>query len=125
MNLIIDLLSIVFMALGVVFFLGSAVGVVRFPDFYTRMHAAGKGDTLSSLLLVGGIALHHVPEIGEAWGTPEAGAPWYLIAKLLAICLFIMFTSPSSTHALIDAGYKDGIRPAVSQDDLHASSRRS
>ena len=36
--------------LGLVFFLGTAVGMVRFPDFYTRMHAAGKGDTLSTML---------------------------------------------------------------------------
>ena len=38
--------------LGLVFFLGSAVGMVRFPDFYTRMHAAGKGDTLSTMLML-------------------------------------------------------------------------
>ena len=35
---------------GLIFFFGSAVGVVRFPDFYTRMQAAGKGDTLSTIL---------------------------------------------------------------------------
>ena len=35
--------------LGLVFFLGAAVGMVRFPDFYTRMHAAGKGDTFDNL----------------------------------------------------------------------------
>ena len=40
--------------LGLVFFLGTAVGMVRFPDFYTRMHAAGKGDTLSTMLMLAG-----------------------------------------------------------------------
>ena len=38
--------------LGLLFFLGAAVGLFRFPDFYTRIHAAGKGDTLSSLLIL-------------------------------------------------------------------------
>ena len=41
---------------GLVFFLGAAVGMVRFPDFYTRMHAAGKGDTLSTMLMLAGFA---------------------------------------------------------------------
>ena len=43
--------------LGLVFFFGSAVGMVRFPDFYTRMHAAGKGDTLSTMLMLVGFGL--------------------------------------------------------------------
>ena len=44
--LVLKLLGILMGVVGLVFFLGAAVGMVRFPDFYTRMHAAGKGDTL-------------------------------------------------------------------------------
>ena len=39
-------------SLGLLFFFGTSLGLLRLPDFYTRMHAAGKGDTLSSLLIL-------------------------------------------------------------------------
>ncbi|MCA9750182.1 MAG: monovalent cation/H(+) antiporter subunit G, partial [Romboutsia sp.] len=43
---------------GVLFFLGACVGILRMPDFYSRMHAASKGDTLSSLCLLGGFIIY-------------------------------------------------------------------
>ena len=51
MSELIDILSVLLILSGLVFFLGASIGVVRFPDFYTRMHAAGKGDTLSLSLI--------------------------------------------------------------------------
>ena len=48
------IIGFAFGVIGLIFFFGSAVGMVRFPDFYTRMHAAGKGDTLSTMLMLGG-----------------------------------------------------------------------
>ena len=45
-------------ASGVFFLLVGAIGLLRFPDFYTRMHAAGKCDTLGSLLVLLGLALY-------------------------------------------------------------------
>lgn len=95
---------------GLVFFLGAATGLVRFPDFYSRTHAAGKGDTLSSLLVILGYAVHELrnfQSFGEDW-------PILLVVlKLLAVSLFIFFTSPTSTHALMDAGWEDGIEPTI------------
>lgn len=114
-EIILDGIGIVMIAFGLIFFLGGAVGLARFPDFFSRMHAAGKGDTLSSLLLVGGFAMTHVDSIFHA-------AHWYepvlLIAKMLGICVFVMLTSPTSTHALTEAGYEDGIDPKVERDEL-------
>ncbi len=49
-----NIIVIFLMVLGLFFFLGTGVGLLRFPDFYSRMHAAGKGDTLSSILLLTG-----------------------------------------------------------------------
>lgn len=106
--MIINIISIIFIVTGLVFFFGSVVGVVRFPDFYTRMHAAGKGDTLSSLLVVMGFAVYH---LGQVHWTGFAWADLLVIVKLLTICSFIMLTSPTATHALMDAGYEDGIEP--------------
>lgn len=95
---------IIAIVIGLIFFLGAVVGVVRFPDFYTRMHAAGKGDTLSTLLILAGLALY-VSHQG-------LGVTHLLVmAKILGICAFIMFTSPTCTHSLMQAGFEDGIEP--------------
>tara|TARA_Y100000588_G_scaffold59644_1_gene58574 strand:- start:21522 stop:21935 length:414 start_codon:yes stop_codon:yes gene_type:complete len=91
--------------LGLLFFLGAAVGLFRFPDFYTRMHAAGKGDTLSSLLILLGFALITFDDF--------SAVGWLLLLKIFGIVLFIMLTSPTSTHALMRAGFEDGIEPVT------------
>ena len=89
---------------GLLFFLGAVVGLLRFPDFYTRMHAAGKGDTLSTMLILTGFALYILKEDLSLVNVLVAG-------KILCICAFIMLTSPTSTHALMQAGYEDGNIP--------------
>jgi multicomponent Na+:H+ antiporter subunit G len=76
---------------GVFFLFMGAVGLVRFPDFYTRMHAAGKCDTLGSLLLLVGLATYQGFDLASA--------------KLLAIAVFIFFTSPTAAHAIARAAY--------------------
>ena len=84
--------------LGLLFFLGAAVGLFRFPDFYTRMHAAGKGDTLSTvMILLGCICLVSVSLL--------------LALKILLIINFIFIGSPTATHAMMDAGNKAGAAP--------------
>ena len=83
---------------GLVFFLGTTIGLLRFPDFYTRMHAAGKGDTLSTvMILIGCICL--VP------------MDLLLAIKILLIINFIFIGSPTATHAMMDAGNKAGATP--------------
>ena len=46
--MIAEIICIVCIVLGLIFFLGTNIGLFRFPDFYTRVHAAGKGDTFST-----------------------------------------------------------------------------
>ncbi|MDP6079826.1 MAG: monovalent cation/H(+) antiporter subunit G [Arenicellales bacterium] len=120
--MIIDTISIILIVAGLVFFFGSVVGVIRFPDFYTRMHAAGKGDTLSSLLVVMGFAVYY---FGQIHWTNFAWADLLVIVKLLAICAFIMLTSPTATHALMDAGYEDGIEPLTRKEGNALSQNES
>ena len=103
MSSIMNFVSIVLITTGLVFFLGAAIGMIRFPDFYCRMHAAGKGDTLSTLLILGGIAL-------QQFDTLAAGE-FVFFAKIMIICLFIFTTSPTATHQLIRAGYEVGLPP--------------
>jgi len=110
--MIITLISVILILAGLVVFLGAAVGLLRFPDFYVRMHAAGKGDTLSSLLVILGFAvyqLHDFESFAHDWLT------LLVILKLLAVVLFIFLTSPTATSALMDAGWEDGVRPVIAK----------
>ena len=87
--------SIVLVFGGVVFLLLGAVGILRFPDCYTRMHAAGKCDTLGGLLVIGGLAVYHGVSLDSA--------------KILFIAVFIFLTSPTATHAIARAAFTNGL----------------
>ena len=85
-DIIINSASAILMGAGSIFILIGALGLVRLPDFYTRMHAAGVTDTLGAELLLLGMML-------------QAGLSLVTL-KLVLISLFIFFTSPTSTHAV-------------------------
>ena len=87
------ILSELLICAGIFFLFMGAVGLVRFPDFYTRMHAAGKCDTLGSLLVLTGLACYG--EFGLA------------SVKILLIALFLFLTSPTATHAIARAAFKN------------------
>ncbi len=92
-----------FVVVGLIFFVGTVLGVHRFPDLYTRMHGASKGDTLSSMLFVFGIILLSL----DGWSTDGM----VRASKLAFIIVFLFLSSPAASHALVDAAYKQGIRP--------------
>ena len=111
-----EIAACIFIILGILFFLGGVIGLLRFPDFYTRMHAAGKGDTLSTVLIIGGFILYNLSE-----GLSEGGdaGSWDVLLKLGFIAFFIMLTSPTSTHALMKAGAESGNNPETFEDEEH------
>ncbi len=90
------------MLLGLFFFFGTSVGIVRFPDFYSRLHAAGKGDTLSSILLLAGLALYNLHHLSVD--------AILVSVKILFIIVFIFIASPTATHAIMDAGYEARVK---------------
>ncbi len=108
--MILDTICILIIVCGLILFFGAVVGLVRFPDFYARMHAAGKGDTLSTMLILAGLAIY-------VFHDGFTLAHFLVAAKILTICAFIMLTSPTSTHALMEAGYDDGVEPFTRDDD--------
>lgn len=108
--------SAFFILAGLVLFFGAVMGLLRFPDFYTRMHAAGKGDTLSTMLILLGFAIYLLADGIDV----ENG----LVAlKILGICGFIMLTSPTSTHVLMQAGYEAGVKPVEAKDRSESGTR--
>ena len=108
-------LGVVLGFIGLFFFLGAAVGLVRFPDFYTRMHAAGKGDTLSTMLMLAGFGLITMEDFSVG--------SWLLLIKIMAVVLFIYLTSPTSSHALMRAAFEDDEMP-LTEADLKKSKGR-
>ena len=84
--------SVILVCSGAFFLFMGAVGLLRFPDFFTRMHAAGKCDTLGSLLLLTGLACYGGVNLASL--------------KILLIALFIFLTSPTATHAIARAALK-------------------
>jgi multicomponent Na+:H+ antiporter subunit G len=88
---------------GLIFFFATTIGLLRFPDFYSRMHAAGKGDTLSSLLMLLPLALYNFHEFDLT--------NLLVAIKILLIVVFIFMVSPTATHAIIDAGFESDVKP--------------
>lgn len=82
---------------GAAFNLIAAIGLLRFPDVFTRMHAASKAGTLGSGLMLIAIAVQSA-EISVA-------------SKALAAVTFFLITAPISAHLLARAAYVAGIAP--------------
>lgn len=102
MQLFVDGLSWLLLIAGGMFVLISTIGMLRFPDFFTRLHAASITDTLGSLLVLAGLAL-------------QAGLSLVTV-KLLLILFFILFTTPTAAHALAKAAMHANMKPQNCQD---------
>ena len=102
MELFLDLTSTVLLAAGSIFVLIGAFGLIRLPDFYTRLHAAGITDTLGAELILLGLMF-------------QAGLSLVTV-KLILISLFIFFTSPTATHAVANAARVMGLKPMLVPD---------
>lgn len=82
----------------------ATVGFLRLPDFYSRMHATGKGDTLALLLFIMGL-------VSYEWSKNLAWPGIIMGIKLLTIAFFWFLASPTATHALLRSAYQAGIKP--------------
>jgi len=102
MELITDILSWVLIVLGSFFVVVGALGLLRMPDVFTRMHSASLIDTLGAAFLAIGFML-------------QAGFT-LTTAKLLFVLILFFFTSPVATHALAQAALAAGVRPKLSED---------
>jgi multicomponent Na+:H+ antiporter subunit G len=82
---------------GAVFFLAGTVGLLRFPDVYTRLHALTKADNVGLGLVVAGLVLQ-----AESWAA---------MGKLLLIWLLVLLASASVAHLVARTALQKGIRP--------------
>lgn len=96
---IIEILSWFLILTGGIFTIIGAVGQLRFPDFWARLHAASVSDSAGVILLIAGMCL-------------QAG-PTLITVKLLVIGLFLFVTGATSTHATASAALVSGLKPPV------------
>ena len=99
MALAVDIVSWVLLASGAAFLFIAGIGLLRLPDVFTRMHAAGIGDTLGASLIAGGLMV-------------QSGFTLVTV-KLAFILLFLFFTSPTATHALAKAALAGRVKPLL------------
>ncbi|NLV25039.1 MAG: sodium:proton antiporter [Deltaproteobacteria bacterium] len=99
----------VLLFLGVFFFAIGAIGILRFPDFYSRLHAAGKCDALASTLALVAIALFNVRDFD--WTLFQSWDNLRVSLKILLIILFVYVATPAATHAITKAAFIVGIEP--------------
>jgi multicomponent Na+:H+ antiporter subunit G len=110
MEVVIDLLSWAFLLGGAFFMVTAGIGVLRLPDVFTRMHAAGVKDTMGVALTMVGLIL-------------QAGFS-LVTAKLLLIWVFLWFASPIASHATARAALLGGVKPILAKrgaEDPHAA----
>lgn len=84
---------------GAVLAIIGTVGVLRFPDFYTRLHAASITDTAAATVLI----------VGMAFLAPDI----MIVFKLVAVWVFLFLTGPAASHALANAAHTAGLEPLI------------
>lgn len=108
MSAVVDALSWACLLAGGFFCAVGALGLLRMPDFYTRMHAASVTDTLGAGLVLLGLIL-------------QAG-PTLVAVKLVMVGLLLFFTGPVAAHALTKAALMRGLAPKLAAAEPAAAS---
>ena len=111
-GLVVDVVSAALLLLGVALSLVASAGLVRFPDLYSRMHAATKPSTLGLLLVLAGTGLQ-LADPGD-------------VVELLLVAAFQLVTAPVAAHMIGRASYRAGVpgTRSAQPDELAATVER-
>lgn len=99
MMMVLEVVSWLFLVAGAGFSIIGGIGLVRLPEFYSRMHGGGITDTLGAGLILIGLMLFAGPTLAAF--------------KLVVILFFLTVTSPSSCHALAKSALRHGLQPEL------------
>ena len=97
MSLVIDMITILLLLAGTMFFVAGTVGLLRFPDLFTRIHALTKADNVGLGLIVFALV-------------PQAASGW-MAFKLILIWVLILLASSTTGHLIAKAALRNGILP--------------
>jgi multicomponent Na+:H+ antiporter subunit G len=99
MDTLMNISSVLFLLIGSFLCVSGGVGILRFPDFFTRMHAVGVTDTLATAMILIGLMLQN----------PDG----LIVLKLIFILLMTLLISPTASHALARAAMKNNTSPTL------------
>ncbi len=98
---VLDLLRLgvsgIVVAAGLLLIAGGALGLLRFPDLYTRLHASNVADVVGSVVVVLGLAI-----VAPDWG---------VAVRLLLLAALLMALGPTLTHLVAQAAHAAGLAP--------------
>ncbi|MCW8834104.1 MAG: monovalent cation/H(+) antiporter subunit G [Colwellia sp.] len=97
MDMIITISSGFFLLIGSFLCFSGAIGLLRFPDFYTRMHAVGVTDTLGAGMILVGLMI--------------ISTDFLVFAKLAMVLLLTLLIGPTTSHVLAKAAFHNGLTP--------------
>lgn len=110
----IEIIIYILLGIGVFFNLLAGVGLLRFPDVYTRLHAGTKCTTFGSIFLVGSVVLLGL----KNWWTGDTNGSVLAIHSVIALAA-ILVTNPTGAHAIARAAHRSGVKPfGAVVDDL-------
>ena len=98
-----EILAVVLLSVSLFVFFAGMIGFLRFPDFYTRLHGSGMGDSLAAVVALIGIATYEGLTIN--------------MLKILFIIIFLFLAQPTGTHLLTQAAIKTGLVPWKKGDE--------
>jgi len=114
--MIVNVIIYIFIAIGCIFSMLGAIGLHRFPDVYTRLHAGTKCTTFGSIFLIGAVIIQAV----SVWVTDGISSPQSVLGIHALIALIaLLLTNPTSAHAIGRAAHRSGVKPTRAVvDDL-------
>lgn len=98
-----NMLAVVLILMGLFFLLVAAIGMVRFPDVFTRSHAVSLTDSLGAFFLLVGLSLYH------GFGTN--------MLRILVVLILLFLLNPVIAHATLRAAYRAGLKPQAKEDE--------
>jgi multicomponent Na+:H+ antiporter subunit G len=97
MDMVITISSGFFLLVGSFLCVSGGIGLLRFPDFYTRMHAVGVTDTLGAGMILVGLMI--------------ISTGFLVLAKLVMVLLLTLLIGPTTSHVLAKAAFRNSLRP--------------
>ncbi len=107
LDMIITGIIYLFLAVGVFFNLLAGIGLLRFPDVYTRLHAGTKCTTFGSIFIIGSVIILGL----KTWYLGDVNGSVLAIHSIAAL-LAILLTNPVGAHAIARAAHRSGVMPA-------------
>ena len=98
-----NITSALFLLIGSFLCISGGLGILRFPDFYSRLHAVGVSDTLATAMILIGLMLQN----------PDG----LVVVKLLMILLMTLFINPTASHALAQAAMQNELTPVFNKKE--------